>query len=376
MALIVFLLIIWRVFLFLLSAAGRIFFAEKIFPYTSIWYFVKPYIPVSLPFLYPWANFDGVHYLIIAAEGYTQNLRFFPLYPMLIKLFSFGDLSLFSGQTFFAGLIIAHLCFIAAFYLLYKLISLDYSKKIAIQSLLFLLFFPTSFFFVSIYSESLFLFLILISFYAMRKKRWFLAGACGALASLTRFSGIVMMPVILVEYFIQKKKIDTTALISSLMASGGTIAFMAYNYILTKDPLYFLHAQGELANGRLVGSLIFPLQTVYRYLKIFLTVSSREYVWWVALLEFGVFLFGIVGIYLLWKKKIRGSYAVYALFSFLIPVLTGTFTGLPRYILVIFPFFLVLALIKNRLFKIAYVVIGVFLLALFTLLFSANFYVG
>ena len=39
------------------------------------------------PWLWSWANFDGLHYFQIATEGYNSaNYFFFPLYPMAIRL--------------------------------------------------------------------------------------------------------------------------------------------------------------------------------------------------------------------------------------------------------------------------------------------------
>ncbi|MEK6808088.1 MAG: hypothetical protein AABY14_00205, partial [Nanoarchaeota archaeon] len=43
-------------------------------------------------------------------------------------------------------------------------------------------------------------------------------------------------------------------------------------------------------------------------------------------------------------KKIRLSYLIYAMLAFLLPSIQGSFSSLPRYVLVLFPAFLAFAL--------------------------------
>lgn len=90
------------------------------------------------------ANFDGVHYVKIASEGYKQfNQAFFPLYPMLIKLFAIP----FNNNHVLAGIAISISSFFAGCILLNKLLTEKYGRSKAMSALLFLLVFPTSFFF-------------------------------------------------------------------------------------------------------------------------------------------------------------------------------------------------------------------------------------
>src|SRR3989344_2187325 len=203
------LFLIWRLLLFIPLLAGYQFLSYR--PdadYTNIWKFIKPYSPVDHPLLYPWANFDGVHYLSIAASGYQDNERFLPAFPLLIRFFTalFGGGEPYSAIYFFTAIGIVHLLFFASLVLLYKLVRIDFSEKVAFASVVFLLVFPASFFYVSIYSESLFLFLTLSSFYLARKQLWFGAGITGMFLSATRIVGIAILPSLLYEFLKQKKK--------------------------------------------------------------------------------------------------------------------------------------------------------------------------
>jgi len=167
--------LIWRILLFI-----PLYFSPMLLPfrdgfsYTQLWDYVGPYFPVTSPLLWPWANFDGVRYLSIAGAWYSNDQGFFPLFPLAVNFFAtlFGTKKAFDLTYFTMAFLVANISFTLALWILNKLLSLDFPKKIAYQSILFLLVFPTSFFFASIYSESLFLLLSLLSFYFARKQKW------------------------------------------------------------------------------------------------------------------------------------------------------------------------------------------------------------
>lgn len=334
-------------------------------------YFTR-FIPVRTGFIStsPWANFDGIHYLNIATQGYTTDARFMPLYPLVIKLFSY-----LIPSPFIVGFILLNIFFLASLFVLKKLLAFDYDKKRITWTIIFLLLFPTSFFFGAVYSESLFFLLTLLSFYFARKKQWLLAGIFGALASATRIVGIILLPALLVEYAMQKKK-SIKDLFGVCLIPLGTIAYAIYNYVRWGNPLYFLQAQGELSNGRAVNSIILPPQLIYRYIKILFTVSPIQYDWWIAFLEFGMFWFAAILVYIMWKQKIRLSYLAFAVLGMLVPVMSGTLTGFPRYVLPLFPLFIAMSGVKNRVFKIMYIGISILLSLVLLALFARGYYVA
>src|SRR3972149_7141724 len=152
------LFIIWRILLFIFS-----FIAEL----TTIF---SPSFPLSDIFLLPsgfprwiwsFANFDGVHYLMIANKGYWANFTqvFFPLYPLILG--GFFNLLPFINEIL-SGLFLSNVFFLCSLFVFWKLLNIDYGKSDIIWIFLFFLYFPTSFYFGSLYSESLF-FLLSIS---------------------------------------------------------------------------------------------------------------------------------------------------------------------------------------------------------------------
>ncbi|KKS44799.1 MAG: hypothetical protein UV07_C0003G0034 [Candidatus Azambacteria bacterium GW2011_GWB1_42_17] len=148
------------------------------------------------PLLYSRANFDGFHYVRIAQRGYGYAQEaFFPLYPNLIRFFT-----TYLKNYVVSGLLISNLSFLVSLMFLVRIIKLDFSYLKAPAVIAILLLFPTSLYFGSVYTESLFLALVTGSFYFARTKKWWLAGILGALASYTRFVGIFLWPAIPVSW--------------------------------------------------------------------------------------------------------------------------------------------------------------------------------
>ncbi len=323
----------------------------------------------------PLANFDGIHYLSIALNGYTTDARFFPLYPLLVRLIT----NLVGGKSievfFIISILVSNLLFFLSLVFFYKLVKLDYSQKVARLSVIFLLLFPTSFFYGAVYSESLFFLLAVLSFYFAKQEKWFLAILFATALALTRIVGLLIIPALIYEYFRGQNQRHFFKLAIFLTPFISLVGYSVFNYQKWGDWLYFIHNQGELANGRSTSGIIFFGQTIYRYFKIFLD-ANRSYEWWIALLELGSFVLGAGLIYLIYKKSLIKSYLIYSILLFLLPISTGTFSGLPRYSVVIFPIFIALALVKSKTFRLTYVVISILLSGLLITLFARGYYVS
>ncbi len=373
---IIYLLVAWRVFLFIPLFVSQIFLKlREGFNYTTPLHYIGSHNPISHFLFYPWANFDGVYYLSIAGSGYTvDNAGFFPLFPILINFLSLNS-GVFTVQQFLVGMVLSSTLFLLSLIVFNKLLMLDYKRNISFHTILFLLLFPTSFFFVTIYSESLFFLLLIFSFYFARKENWFLSGIFAMLLTATRFVGIAIIPALLFEFFVQNKTFLSKKIISLLLAPIGILLYAWFNFSQWGNALHFIEAQGKVLNNRSVDEIILFPQAIFRYFKI-LTTTFVNYEWWIALLELSSFIFVSSLFYVAWKKKVRASYLIFGVLAFLIPASTGTFSGLPRYVLVLFPIFIALALIKNKWIKIAYSTVGIILLFILFMLFSKGYYIS
>jgi hypothetical protein len=224
------------------------------------------------------------------------------------------------------------------------------SKQVSWWSVIFLITYPTSFFFSTAYTESLFFLFISLSLLMMVNKKPVPAGLAALFASLTRFMGIFMI-IPLVFAFIQEKEIPRwKKIIAYIGPLTGTGIYMAYLWITSGDPLYFIHAQSAFGANRSTHLVILPV-VIYRYIKIFIT-ASHNLQYYISVIEFVSFMFvGLVlvyDIYHLWKNKTKKHMVLiglsfFSLLAILIPASSGTLSSLPRYSLLSVSFFIALA---------------------------------
>ncbi len=332
------------------------------------------------PGFFSWANFDGEHYLSIAIFGYKSlQQAFFPLYPLLISFFGkpfSADLMSSIVNYILVGILISNISFYFALLALWKLLMIDFSKKLALLTIFLIIIFPTSFYFSAVYNESLFLLLTVLAFVFARKGNWFLASFFGMLASSTRVFGILLLPTFIIEAFLQKKK--SLGLLWLFLIPLGLGAYMYYQYLAFGDPFAFYNLQELVGEQRQSGLVILP-QTYYRYLKMLLTVDIQNPIYQTIILEFicGI-LFLLLPIYG-YFKKIRLSYLFYALAGFLIASIQGSFSSVPRYVIVFFPAFMAMAifiLTIPKFLKVAIIIISAILLIIETALFLRGYWVA
>ena len=387
--------LVWRIGLCVISATADSFLVyQPSFPYADG--ILDTY---ELPRrIYSWGNFDGVHYITIIEKGYLSTgliQAFFPLYPLLTNILNF-----FVNNALVAGLLVSNSAFVAFLFVWYSYISQELSKKIAQLSTALILIFPTSFYFGSLYTESLFMLLVITSFWATRKKKYWLVALTIFLASATRVTGILLLPAVLLEIIwpklqlttqpvsIQKLKQELVAGFATVskyvvpiatvsLGSLGLLAYMAYLYKYFSDPLYFFHVQSEFGGGVRQENLISYPQVVYRYIRILFTTNPVDLKYFSYVQDFVVSIVGLL-VLLYSATKTRLSYVVFSLLAFIVPTLTGTFSSMPRYILVCFPLFIVLALWaeQSKVFKYSWFIISGILLVLNTVLFIQGYWVA
>lgn len=398
----------WQVAFSLISLGADSFLQYKpSFPYTDI-FFADSTLP---RWLYSRANFDGIHYLTIVKNGFLGGNQvlgllqaFFPFYPITIKL-----TSLIVQNDILSGLLISNLTFLGLLLMFYLLVSTVRNKKTAWLSLLVLLTFPTSFFWGSLYGESLFLLLAVSSFYFASQRHWLLSGLLAMMASATRVVGIFLVPALFVEFLIIELPTTSDRLNSYLHKIGlvlyagnnttklkqvtkklniildffcillgtlGLIFYMIYLDLKFKDPLFFYHVQSEFGAGR-QEQLVFYPQVVWRYVKILSTVPfNLRYFSFVQEMLAGTLSFVII----FWGfcKKVPISWLLFSLGSLLLPTLTGTFSSMPRYILVAFPLFILIAdyLENSKKAQILWFTISTVLLGFNTILFIQGYWIA
>lgn len=283
-----------------------------------------------------WANWDGGHYLTIAQSGYKEfyQTAFFPLYPFIIKLFSLAV----DKNLLISGFIISNAAFLLGLYVFYTFVSELYGRSVARRTVFYLLIFPTSFFFGSIYSESTFFLLTALTFLFAYRKQWTMSAISGFLASLTRFSGIFLFVFLIIHYFsINKFSVDNVkrSLIFLLVPLGLGI-YSVYQWYAFGSPISFILAQQHWQRTFIpfwdTLSLYISNLSHFTNSNYFSTLSIIELMITVIFLTLSIVAF----------FRLPTSLAVFGLLSIIPPLFASNFASMPRYVLSLLPVFILL----------------------------------
>jgi hypothetical protein len=142
------------------------------------------------------------------------------------------------------------------------------------------------------------------------------------------------------------------------------------------DPLYFAHVQSAFGGGREEKIIFYP-QVVWRGLKILLTSRPFDWRYFTYIQEFCAGVGGLL-LLLISTKFVRASYVFFAFFAFFLPTTTGTFSSMPRYLLVCFPIFLFFTYFiqKSPLRMVLWLSLSIIFLVINTLLFIQGYWVA
>lgn len=285
---------------------------------------------------------DGSWYISLARNGYDKepfnldkehNWAFFPLYPLTIRFFA----SL-TGQYRLTAIALSNLFLFLALILLHKTVTaFGYERSVANRTLFYLAIFPTSYFLSLPWTTALFLLVTVGAFWAAKTKRWWLAGVFAGLASATRYNGSFILPALVILYWQEngwfRFKRDFLWL---LLAPTGLLAFMAYLYWLTGNALAFADAQAAW-NVRW-GIFLEPLFT------FIISPFELSTGWNFRLVNFLAAMLALACSVLMIRRR-EYAWGFYTVISVLVPLSTVTLEGQTRYVISLFPVFVMLALL-------------------------------
>ncbi len=301
------------------------------------------------PVLDMWYRWDAGFYATIATEGYdwletrqpSADMAFLPVYPLAVRLASGinGTGCVWSPYlstcTTIGGLIVSNLALLGSCFLLYNVVCRRFGTSVALRSVILLLIAPTAIFLSGVYTESAFLFLVLLTFWLLEHDRFLPAIVAACLACLTRSVGVALVPAIL--WWVWEHNRGTTLKIRAVMALIPGIVFGVYvlgTGFYVGEPLAFFSAYEGIwgrSSSILDSILIYTREPVALFgwypswLDLFAAVSYLLLAGWI-----------------LWKWRER-SWGVYALFATIIPIASGSLVGMPRFGGVIFPFYVQIA---------------------------------
>ena len=314
-------------------------------------------------------------YVGISERGYDpgpynadvkHNWAFFPLFPLTLRLASYV-----TGDFVLTGMFISHLCFLLALFLLHRVCLLfGLTGDDADRCLFYLAVFPTSYFFSLPLPESLFLMLTVASFYFAKRERWWLVGLCGAFASATRSTGVLLLPALALLYWqmyrpLRQLRPFRKDFLALLLIPGGLLSFMIYLHVITGNAFAFKDAMA--AWGRKAGFFFLPL---YEYLRQPGEIAAH---WDFKLVNFLAVVMALAcGV--VWLKRRQFPLAVFALLSVLVALSSALLQSQARYAMVVFPVYMVLATWGRRS-KVDQLISAIFLVlfGLMTAMFAAHF---
>ncbi len=286
-------------------------------------------------------TWDGQHYIFLAEQWYgpgRASNAFYPLYPLAVRLFRF----IFLKNTLVTGLVLSNLFAMGALILLYLLAREIFDERTGFYAGLLFLAFPTSYYSGLVYTESLFLLLALLLFYGLYRNRFLPALTASFLLPLARPQGVLLLVPLLIYLWV---KIPATkslhfdrrhVLPFALLA--GFASYLGIMKAATGDPFAGFAAQNSFISGNAIGNLIHPLRW---FQTNFLTMPPGFPGPTMFLLDRAFFVGFLLVLVLIHRYLDKVLFACAAVLG-LVVVFSGLFIAYSRFLLVVFPIFIVL----------------------------------
>lgn len=325
----------------------------------------------EFPLIGAWQRWDACWYSKIATFGYEPqelSVNFWPLFPVLTGAVARA----IGGSVAFAGIIVSGITYVAAMVGLHRLVSRDEDEATARRTMLLVSIFPSAFFLFAPFTEALFLALAVWTIVAARERRWWLAAVVGLFAALTRIQGLFLALPIGWEALAAAgltawrpwrdahlPSIAWRPLVAGALAACGPFlgftSFLLFTAAVAgQTPLDTQDAWG--------GKEFFPpwevVDAAWRW-----TIEKGDplqFLNLVVLLLFGVLI--VLGV-----RRLPVAYTLYALPQFVLlatRIQPTPLTSTNRYVLVIFPAFVMLALIPWRRVRLAWGITSILFLGI------------
>ena len=336
---------------------------------------------IAFPLIGVWQHWDACWYSKIAAYGYeagTSSTNFFPLLPFLMGAGSF----FLGGDVALAGLAVNAVAFILALTGLQQLIHDDFDGATAERTVLYVAVFPVAFFFFAPFTEALFLAGAVWAVVGARRRHWELAAVAGLFAALTRPQGLLLVLPIGWEAAIALRESwragvpgthrlswrDLKPVVALAIPAVAYGSYVAYTAVILHQPYFDAHTTWATTAPHVPWDAIGQAwDWAFEHRDPFTMLNV------VALAGFTIL--AIVGL-----RLVPLSYSLYVLPQLALTLTQQTVSPLmstARYLLVLFPCFVVLALAGRRpRFHTAWLLLSVLFLGLMTALFLEGNFVG
>ena len=304
-----------------------------------------------------WGHRDAGYYLSIAQYGYAGRvvghgqaaggIAFAPLYPAGIRVVHaltplgwLASAELLSAAALFVSLAALH-----------RLATIHGGREVGSASVTMLLVFPTAFFLLAPYPESLCLAFVTLALVSAESERWLLAGVLTAAAAMTKYYMVVLAVALCVELWNRRStgdgarpargRFDELAPYLQVTAPSVAVfaAWMLYQRFHLGSALAFAHAQSSTWHRHLAAPWYLAYRTGYDLVHLrFLDTSVASVTELFDVVS--VLLLGVAAVYL----YLRTSRALGVLLGLAFCVFTfqSFLLGVTREVLVLSPLFLAL----------------------------------
>jgi hypothetical protein len=302
-----------------------------------------------------WERWDACWYARISTFGYTPDgsTAFFPLFPTLERLVAGGG-----PHVVVAGMLVSLVAAVLALWGLYRIVRDDHGDAVARRSMLLLAVFPAALFLLAPFSEATFLALAVWSIERARRGRWATVGVLAALAGLSRpVGGFLALPI---AWLAWRGSSDVrpgdgwSRLVAVIAAPASALLYVVYTVRVVGRSM--LDASADWTGSAfhppwdVVGATLDwvrrtgdPLQALQLAV---LVVFAALFAYGLRRIPVELSLYAAPQLYLVWSR-----------------ILPTPLTSTLRYELVIFPAFIVLALVLgDRRARWSYVVVSLLLL--------------
>lgn len=299
-----------------------------------------------------WARWDSVWYLTIAEQGYhgaAETLAFWPLYPAFVAVIG----AVLGGHDLTAGVLISLVSLLGSLVLLERLGVRLVGGPSARRAVLYLALFPTAFFFGAVYSESLYLFLALGAFLLAERGRFLPAGVVCGLVILTRVAGVALLPALAIIAWRsgQRRRALLSLAAAPLIASVHLL--VVHDARGSLDDLFGAQAlwQRHLSPAGPLGGIWHGLGKAWTTASELGDPGGPDLLWPSELLNAGFLILFVVLTVVAWRR-LGAPYGLFAALSLALPLsfpaTPSPLLSLPRFGLVVFPFFLALGVLGGR----------------------------
>jgi Mannosyltransferase (PIG-V) len=291
-----------------------------------------------------WARWDSAFFLQIAEHGYDRaSAAFYPLYPALVAVLG----RVFFGHYVVAGIVVSLAAAAGAFLLLQRLaeerLGVDGSRR----TVLYLALFPMALFLQAVYSESLYLLLVLAAFVLAERRRFAGAGVVAGLAILTRVTGLALLPALALIAWRSRDRVRSLAGVALALPVAAVYPLVLWQQI--GDAWAFVHAQ-ERWHRHL--SAAGPLGGIWDAFTNWVPPGADRSHAIAVSVEALVALALLLALTVVAWRRFGAPYGLFAAVSIAIPLSLPSdrwpLLSMPRFGLVIFPVFLALAALGGR----------------------------